>query len=296
MALSVYLEVHSIQDVQYILCLITYLYDNGLAPSSITGYLAAVKHAFVYYGLNVAVFDNKLIPLLLKSITLNAPLRIREKGIIDIELLEKIVDACRYLKYPLLYKSIFFTAFYTFLRISNFAPTAFLEFDTTRHLTRGDIVWGPPGAQLIVKWAKNMQKHSDCHVIHIPLIKNKNICPVLNLQTLFKLFPAPYSSPMFFDPITKKPLIQSNIRQALSVILQILKIPPGFITFHSFRRSGATFAFNHSVNIQNIQAHGAWRSQAIWTYLTKAQGTARVASAFRETHPLTTPTFLGLVF
>ena len=48
--------------------------DSGLAPSSIAGYLAAVKHAFIYYSLNVAVFDNKLISLLLKSITLNTSL------------------------------------------------------------------------------------------------------------------------------------------------------------------------------------------------------------------------------
>ena len=275
--------VHSIESVQSILCFFTYLFESGLSPASISGYLAALKQSFVLYNLNGDVFHDKQISLLFKSMVINAPLKVQHRGVLDISLLKNIINACQYLDYPILYKSIFLLAFYTFLRISNFSPSSDAEFDTTRHLTRGDIVWGMPGAHLIVKWAKNLQERTKCHVIQIPIIKNKQLCPILAMQTYYRTYPLPYSAPMFIHPSTGKPLIQSKIRNALTTILKILNLPTSYITFHSFRKAGASFAFNHSVSLQNIQAHGAWKSQAVWTYLTQAhQGTVRVASAFQE--------------
>ena len=137
-----------------------------------------------------------MINLILKSFQINAPLKIRHKGIIDVVMLSNIIYACQYLDYPHLYRALFLTAYYSFLRISNFAPPAAGQFDTTRHLTRGDIVWGAPGAHLILKWHKAMQKRSQCQVIQLPALKNKNLCPIIALQTYFKLCPASYKSPM----------------------------------------------------------------------------------------------------
>ena len=37
--------------------------------------------------------------------------------------------------------------------------------------------------------------------------------------------------------------------------------------FHSLRRSGATLAFDNNVQLQDIMAHGLWRSSAVWCYL-----------------------------
>ena len=281
LALAVYMDVHDFQDLQFILCFLTYLFDSGLMHGSICGYLAAVKHGFIYYRLNVEVFDNGLIKLLLKSIAINGPLRTRYKGVIDITLLKKIVCACDQLDHPIMYKALFLMAFFTFLRISNFAPLGKLHFDTTRQLTRGDIVWGSPGAHVIIKWAKNMQERNECHVVQIPILKNPLLCPVTALQLYFRTVPAPANAPMFSVGNTGIPLIQSKINTALKTISNILNLPPGFLTFHVFRRSGATFAFNHSVALQNIQSHGGWKSQAVWSYLTQTnKGTARVASAF----------------
>ena len=283
MALAVYMDIQDFQQLQYIMCFLTYLYDSGLMHGSIAGYLAAVKHGFVYYRLDVAVFDDRLIKLLLKSFAINGPLRIRIKGVIDIELLKKIIIACDYLDQPLMYKALFLMAFFTFLRISNFTPLGKLHFDTTRQLTRGDIVWGVPGAHMIIKWAKNMQERNECHVVQIHLIKNPLLCPVTALQLYFKKFPGASNSPMFVVGNSGVPVIQSNIRNALKIISNILDLPSGFLTFHAFRRSGATFAFNHSVSLQNIQSHGGWKSQAVWSYLTQThKGTVRVASAFAK--------------
>ena len=143
-ALSVFMEVQDFHSTEFILCFLTYLYDNGLTAQSIAGYVAAIKHKFTVYGFDISVLENRLVSLLQRSFTINAPLKIRSKGLIDINLLKNIILACDYLQYPLLYKAIFLLAFYTFLRISHFAPTIVSAFDTTRHLTRGDVVWGSP--------------------------------------------------------------------------------------------------------------------------------------------------------
>ena len=42
-------------------------------------------------------------------------------------------------------------------------------------------------------------------------------------------------------------------------------------TFHSFRRSGGTFAVNANVPMQTIKSHGTWTSNAVWRYITQDQ-------------------------
>ena len=53
------------------------------------------------------------------------------------------------------------------------------------------------------------------------------------------------------------------------------------ITFHDFRRAGASWAFQHGVSLQDIQAQGTWSSQCVWRYIHfPFAGTSRVAAAF----------------
>ena len=76
---------------------------------------------------------------------------------------------------------------------------------------------------------------------------------------------------------------QSQVRKALSAIIEIIQLPRGSLTFHDFRRSGATWALNHNVEMQNLQVHEGWKSQAVWSYLkntTMAAGV--VAKAFQQ--------------
>ena len=59
----------------------------------------------------------------------------------------------------------------------------------------------------------------------------------------------------------------TSIRDALKSVLSHLGIPLEGHGFHTFRRSGATLAFDNNVQLQDIMAHGLWRSSAIWSYL-----------------------------
>ena len=84
-----FMEATEVGNIQFLLCFLTFLFDNGFHPGSIAGYLAGVKHAFVFYDLNVKIFENKSVSLLMKSFVINAPLKIRNRGAIDIGLFEK---------------------------------------------------------------------------------------------------------------------------------------------------------------------------------------------------------------
>lgn len=281
MSLAVFLEVQSVQDINFIKCFLIFLFDNQLSPATIASYVSALKYYFVVYNFDESLLHHSSISLLLRAFRLQAPIKIRKQGIIDLDLLQSIILACEVLPFPYLYKALFLLAFFSFCRISNFSPVASEKFDPSRQFIRNDLVWGHPGAHLIIKWAKNMQDRTSHQVVQIPIVSNKILCPIAALQTYFAKCPAGVTAPMFCHPITKLPLIQSTIRHALNLVLCKLNIPKGYITFHSFRRSGATFAFNKHVPLEDIKVHGGWRSSAVWAYLKQASTTSnRVALAF----------------
>ena len=64
-----------------------------------------------------------------------------------------------------------------------------------------------------------------------------------------------------------QPLTDSRVRKALKSINITLGLNPHFFSFHSFRRSGATFAYNAHVPIQQIKRHGTWSSECVWRYI-----------------------------
>ena len=71
------------------------------------------------------------------------------------------------------------------------------------------------------------------------------------------------------------------MRKHLKNVLTLLGKDPSLITFHSFRRSDATFAFNHNVPLQDIQRHGTWTSDCVWRYVTDSiDAGTQVAATF----------------
>ena len=177
-------------------------------------------------------------------------------------MLHKISSSCEALESPVTFRAIFLIAYFRFLRISNLVPNRSKDFDTTRNITQGDIVIGTPGAHIILKWSKTMQHRDSVQIIQIPLLGSSSICPVKAIVAAInqhKLLP---QDPVF---LTSKGYIvnQSQVRKALAAIIEIMQLPHGSLTFHDFRRSGATWALNHNVDIQNLQVHGGWRSQAV---------------------------------
>ena len=138
--------------------------------------------------------------------------------------------------------------------MSNIAPHCSRQFE---HLLRQDVIFAPPGAHIILKWCKTMQDAKSTHIVQIPEVANIWLCPVRTLRTLLASRQLAPTSPLFansFYPHSQ--IIDTHVRDALKTILTSLKISHSGHGFHSFRRSEATLAFDHSVPLQNITASG----------------------------------------
>ena len=153
----------------------------------------------------------------------------------------------------------------------NLAPHSVRAFDPSKHCLRQDLFFDPPGAHLLLKWTKTLQDHRAHHIIQLTSIDNHFLCPVRALKALLASRPLPPSSPLFaniYPPFTQ--IIDTHVREALTTVLHSLAIPLPGHGFHTFRRSGATLAFDNNVSLHNIMAHGLWRSSSVWSYLQNA--------------------------
>ena len=113
------------------------------------------------------------------------------------------------------------------------------------------------------------------------------LCPVRALQSLLSSRQLPLHHPLFAHKFFPHlPVIDTHIRDVLRDILARIGLPTAGLGFHAFRRSGATLAFDNNVALEDIMAHGLWRSSAVWIYLQGAsKASSRVPSAFASLIP-----------
>ena len=248
-----------------ILVFLEYLYQNHLSPQVIKNYVSSLASMARTYHISAGclshiqqVITSEAYPLIqVLGQHLGASLT-----------LYHISKACDGLADPPLFRAIFLTAFYAFLRISNIAPHSVKAFDPTRHFLRQDLIFHYPGAHLLVKWTKTLQDNRSHHLVQLPKLENVYLCPVRALSVLLASRKLPSTAPLFANNFpTFTQVIDTHVRDALRKVLTLLDIPHSGHVFHTFRRSGATFAFHHNASLQDIMAHGLWRSSAVWLYL-----------------------------
>ena len=254
-----------------LLAFLEYLYVNNMSPGVIQNYLSSLRTFARLRGWDISPFEHKLVLDYVRSITINSHFSPVPKGNFDVKTLAQITQACDLLDDPPLYKSAFLLAFFGFLRMSNIAPHSKQKFDSQKHFLRQDIIFAPPGAHILLKWTKTLQHNKSHHFVQIPLLSNSPMCPVQALKQLLKSRPLKPTDPLFAHKSHPyHPVIDTCIRDALKWVLNHLNIPPQGHGFHAFRRLGATLAFDNNIQLQDIMAHGLWKSSAVWQYLQKA--------------------------
>ena len=254
-----------------IITFLEFLYQSSLSPKVISNYLSSIRSMTKFYNIEHSDLSHIAVSRFLRSITINSRFSPTPRGVFDIHTLYRLSLACDSLSDPILYRAIFLTAFFAFLRMSNMAPHSARAFDPTRHFLRQDLIFADPGVHLLIKWTKTLQSFNSHHIVQLPTLANIMLCPVRALKALLSSRPLSPAHPLFannFPPFS--PIIDTHIRDALKKVLSTLNISSVGHGFHTFRRSGATFAFDHNVSLQNIMAHGLWRSSAIWSYLQNA--------------------------
>ena len=264
-------------SVHNILVFLEYLYINSLSPKVIKNYLSSISSMARQLKFDTSNCYHHMVQRYLRSISINSKFAPTPRGLFDIKTLYYISWSCDTLSDPILFRAIFLTAYFGFLRMSNFAPHSLSKFHPDKHFLRRDLTFAPPGVHLLVKWTKTLQDHKSNHVIQLPELENIFLCPVRALKALLASRPLSPSAHLFancYPPFNQ--VIDSHMRHALKQVLILRNIPPIGHGFHTFRRSGATYAFDHNVALQNIMAHGLWRSSSIWTYLQNASQAASI--------------------
>ena len=272
-------------SADHILCFLECLASNNVSHSAIVNYLSATKTKMAMFGLSTASFTDPRLRYFSRSLARNASLKVTLKSIIDIPILTQISHMCESMYMGFVYKAAILLSFFSFLRISNLVPHSIAKFDTLKHLARGDIFFAPPGAHILLKWSKTLQMNNSVRLLKIPQLGASPICPIKALTTLLSLTPSGPNRPLFQIKLGHQwvPLSDTRLRKQFSIILARLQLAKSNITFHSLRRSGATWAFNAKVPLQNIQSHGTWTSECVWSYITQDhQASDAVALTFQR--------------
>ncbi|CAG2200279.1 unnamed protein product [Mytilus edulis] len=161
-------------------------------------------------------------------------------------------------------------AFFSFFRKSNLLTPSVNDFDPDRHLSRHNVFFREDGVLLRISKSKTIQFAERCLDIPLPAIKKLSFMPSQALLLNFKMVPAVQTpSPAFLyrngeDTI---PLTYAVFLARLKTVLSIIGFDASLYSGHSFRRGGATFAFQCGVPGELIQSQGDWKSDAYKGYL-----------------------------
>ena len=261
------ISLHQVNTV-LLLAYMEFLVRNGFSSANIANNVAGIRALLIMYGADTSYFKDDRIGLFLKSLRINAPLKPIIATVITVPMLEQILTTCLHLNNPKIYRALYLFMFYSFLRLSNVLPHSAKSFDISRHLTRGDLIFSKNGCTIIVKWSKTLQDRKETKTIVIPCLGKSPLCPVNALKNMYALYPAAKNDPLFVVSMSTPvvPLSDSTARKHLQKVSSSLHINPS-LTFHTFRRSGTTWAFQNGVHIQDIMAHGTWSSDTVWRYI-----------------------------
>ena len=176
--------------IQTVLSFLEFLHSNSVSPHVIVNYVSSLKTAAKKYKWDSEPLHHQLVSAYLRSISINS-FTPTPRGPFDLETLMSISKACDRLQDPLLYRAIFLTSYFAFLRMSNIAPHCRARFDPGRHLLRQDIIFASPGAHIIFKWSKTMQNRTVHQFVQIPQLLNSDLCPVTAIKSLLDSKPLP---------------------------------------------------------------------------------------------------------
>ena len=126
------------------------------------------------------------------------------------------------------------------------------------------MIFSPTEAIILIKWSKTIQFRDRVVTIRVPFLPGSSLCLVTALKAMIALVPGSDNDPLFathtYDSVL--PLTDSMVRKHLKRVLALHGLQND-----SFRRSGASWAYNHGVPMEAIKSQGTWVSDTIWRYM-----------------------------
>ena len=272
----------------------TSLAEQGLAPSTIKSYLAAVRSIQISLGLPDPR-DQSSCPMLKRVLAgisrarLSKGVQARVRLPITAPLMVRIQSALNHSDNPdkVLFWAITCLAFFGFFRLGELLPNTAKQYHPSTHLSWGDVAVNDRAAPSILRVHL---KRSKCDQfgrgLDIYVGKtNSSLCPVTAVVDYIRLR-GDYQGPFFlFRDL--KPVLKPWLTQQLRQILNELGLPSHQFAGHSFRIGAATSAAMAGVEDSTIQTLGRWQSSAFMGYIRLPQ--AHLAQISSRLATATTP-------
>ena len=162
------------------------------------------------------------------------------------------------------------TAFFGFLRCSEFTVPQEHEYDPTVHLSYNDVAVDcrkdPHIVQIHIKQSKTDPFRKG---LKLSLGKTDNaVCPVSALLAYLAVR-GPQPGPLFLTE-HRSPLTRQHFCSALTAILADIGLSPQNFNTHSFRIGAATSAKQVNISDTHIKMLGRWRSDTYQRYICMA--------------------------
>ncbi len=241
---------------------------------AIRNYLSGVRSLHLFQGLECpssSEFELKLVLDGIKRLNPHCPKRARPITPVILNQIRNHLD----LSDPVdaTYWCAFVLAFFLFLRKSNLVPVSVDDFNPDKQLRRMDVALGSGALVVTINWSKTIQFGQK--VLKLPLfaLPGHPLCPVEAYSNMIKLVPGPPSAPAFSLRKSHKrklrlvPLTYSKFQKKLRFVLDCIGLPSNLFSSHSFRRGGATWAFESNIPGELIKLQGDWASDSYLKYL-----------------------------
>ena len=253
--------------------------SRSLRPTSIRNYLSGVKMLHILLGFEYPFTGSIILRLVLRGIARSHPCTPRRAPPMTPEILLAVfhvLDHQDSLECATFACGLF--SFFTMSRIGSLLPKT----SSTPHrhfLTRSRVTACDAGIILTFLHTKTIQFGQ--RLLHLPLLRSDSpLCPVAAFAHASALMGDPSPIPAFtyrkqdgtIAPLTAAVFI-STFR---SLLTRMGRADSSSFRGHSFRRGGASYAFNSGVPGEIVQVCGDWKSDAY-----KSSMSSRIAIAKR---------------
>ena len=164
-----------------------------------------------------------------------------------------------------LFKAMFVTAFFGFLRIGEMAPTTKKQVPSVIQFS--DLHWQNDKSQVVVtlrKFKHSVKRGPQNVVLRKETSANSDICPVRGIRKFLRVR-GPHRGPLFI--LDGKPCLRRKFDRVLKDCVEFCRYDIKAYKGHSFRIGAATDAAARGFSDAQIRTLGRWNSDAFRRYI-----------------------------
>ena len=237
------------------LCQYAAFLARPLKPSSIPNYLNIIGLIHKEFNLPNPLIDNWSLQSLLTGIKRVKGEPPAQKLPITPDILLQIHSQLdMHSSFDASFWAICLVSFFGMLRKSHLLASSPGSFNTSQHLLRSDFQSFPWGYLMSIRWSKTIQFRERVVQLPLPLIPNSPLCPARAItRAMYFTHQANPSSQAFLflslPDLQQKFFTYAMFLKKLRAVLLSLALPAKDYACHSFRRGGASFAFQAGIPV-----------------------------------------------